>query len=155
MLVGGDRGPAGRCHDGYQAVQQLPGIGPVLAAVIVAEIGDVDPVRAARARLLLVGRADAGGHRESDTKVSPRATSRSRGRRMVRWALAGAIQRGRARPSGAPAPARAGSPAVVTRRRTSPRSPRPAGCLTLGVLRRCATGRSAACPRPPSTHHRP
>ena len=28
-------------HDGYRAIQALPGIGPVLAAVIVAEIGDV------------------------------------------------------------------------------------------------------------------
>ena len=27
-------------HDGYHAIQALPGIGPVLAAVIVAEIGD-------------------------------------------------------------------------------------------------------------------
>src|SRR5262249_61225051 len=28
-------------HDGYHAIQALPGIGPVLAAVIVAEIGDI------------------------------------------------------------------------------------------------------------------
>ena len=28
-------------HDAYRAVQQLPGIGPVLGAVIVAEIGDI------------------------------------------------------------------------------------------------------------------
>ena len=28
-------------HDGYRAVQELPGIGPVLGAVIVAEIGDI------------------------------------------------------------------------------------------------------------------
>jgi transposase len=28
-------------HDGYRAVQQLPGIGPVLGAVIVAEIGGI------------------------------------------------------------------------------------------------------------------
>jgi hypothetical protein len=28
-------------HRGYQAIQQVPGIGPVLAAVFVAEIGDV------------------------------------------------------------------------------------------------------------------
>jgi transposase len=32
-LLAGDRG--------YQVIQQLPGIGPVLAAVIIAEIGDV------------------------------------------------------------------------------------------------------------------
>jgi transposase len=29
-------------HDGYHVVQQLPGIGPTLAAVFVAEIGEVD-----------------------------------------------------------------------------------------------------------------
>jgi hypothetical protein len=28
-------------HRGYQVIQQLPGVGPVLAAVIIAEIGDV------------------------------------------------------------------------------------------------------------------
>jgi transposase len=28
-------------HEGYRAIRQLPGIGPVLAAVVVAEIGDI------------------------------------------------------------------------------------------------------------------
>src|SRR6266571_2703718 len=32
-------------HDGYHALQQLPGIGKVLAAVIVAEIGDITRFR--------------------------------------------------------------------------------------------------------------
>src|SRR5271157_5145002 len=32
-------------HDGYRAVQALPGIGPVLGAVIVAEIGDITRFR--------------------------------------------------------------------------------------------------------------
>ena len=32
-------------HDGYRAVQELPGIGPVLGAVIVAEIGDITRFR--------------------------------------------------------------------------------------------------------------
>ena len=32
-------------HDGYRAIQQLPGIGPVLGAVIVAEIGDITRFR--------------------------------------------------------------------------------------------------------------
>ena len=36
-LLAGDRG--------YQVIQQLPGIGPVLAAVITAEIGDVTRFR--------------------------------------------------------------------------------------------------------------
>lgn len=38
-LLAGDRG--------YQVIQQLPGIDPVLAAVIVAEIGDVTLSRSA------------------------------------------------------------------------------------------------------------
>ena len=32
-------------HDAYRAVQALPGIGPVLGAVIVAEIGDITRFR--------------------------------------------------------------------------------------------------------------
>jgi transposase len=32
-------------HDAYRAVQQLPGIGPVLGAVIVAEIGEITRFR--------------------------------------------------------------------------------------------------------------
>ncbi len=45
-------------HRGYRVIQQLPGIGPVLAAVIIAEIGDVHPVQVPRPAVL-VGRADA------------------------------------------------------------------------------------------------
>jgi transposase len=44
-------------HEGYAAIQQLPGIGPVLAAVIVAEIGDIRRFPGPRAAGLL-GRAD-------------------------------------------------------------------------------------------------
>src|SRR6476659_5364981 len=51
-------------HRGYQALQQVPGIGPVLAAVFVAEIGDV--------------------HRGHITK---------QGSKLVRWAAVEAIQR--------------------------------------------------------------
>ena len=45
-------------HDpGYRAVQTIPGIGPILAAVFVAEIGDIN--RSARPRAAcLLGRAD-------------------------------------------------------------------------------------------------
>ena len=45
-------------HDqGYQAIRGLPGIGPVLAAVIVAEIGDITRFRPS-GPAVLVGRAD-------------------------------------------------------------------------------------------------
>ena len=53
-LLAGDRG--------YQVIQQLPGIGPVLAAVIIAEIGDVHPVQE-RGPAVLVGRADPAAPR--------------------------------------------------------------------------------------------
>ena len=77
------------CHDGYHAIRALPGIGPVLAAVIVAEIGDITRF-ATPARLC----SQAGltpRHRESDTKVS-RGHITKQGSPIVRWALAGAIQ---------------------------------------------------------------
>jgi len=32
-------------HDAYRAVQELPGIGPVLGAIIVAEVGDITRFR--------------------------------------------------------------------------------------------------------------
>jgi transposase len=77
-------------HDGYRAIQALPGIGPVLAAVIVAEIGDItrfsDPAR-------LCCWADlTPRHYESDTKVV-RGRITKQGSRVLRWALVEAIQR--------------------------------------------------------------
>src|SRR5215471_13042336 len=52
-------------HRGYQVIQQLPGIGPVLAAVIVAEIGDVR--RFSTAAQLCSWAGLTPRHRESDT----------------------------------------------------------------------------------------
>ena len=51
---------AERLHDhaGYHAIQQLPGVGPILAAIFVAEIGDVAPFRFGRPSRLMV-RADS------------------------------------------------------------------------------------------------
>src|SRR5437762_9490941 len=81
-LAGGDRG--------YQVIQQLPGIGPVLAAVIVAEIGDV--TRFHNAAQLCSWAGLTPRHRESDTKVT-RGHATKQGSRMLRWALIEAIQR--------------------------------------------------------------
>ncbi|HZE15945.1 MAG TPA: IS110 family transposase, partial [Mycobacterium sp.] len=54
-------------HRGYQAIQQVPGIGATLAAVFVAEIGDVhrftDPAH------LCSWAGLTPRHRESDTVV--------------------------------------------------------------------------------------
>ena len=37
-----------RTHPGYRAIQVVPGVGPVLAAVFVAEIGDIGRFRVRR-----------------------------------------------------------------------------------------------------------
>ena len=81
-LLAGDRG--------YQVIQQLPGIGPVLAAVIIAEIGDVTRFRNAGQLCSWAGLTPR--HRESDTKVT-RGHVTKQGSRMLRWALIEAIQR--------------------------------------------------------------
>ena len=54
-------------HAGYHAIQQLAGVGPVLAAIFVAEIGDVDPFASAARLASWCGVTP--GHRESDTTV--------------------------------------------------------------------------------------
>jgi transposase len=76
-------------HQGYQAVRALPGIGPVLGAVIVAEIGDVTRFR--RPAELCSWAGLTPRHRESDTKVS-RGHITKQGSRILRWALIEAIQ---------------------------------------------------------------
>ncbi len=79
---------AGDC--GYQVIQQLPGIGPVLAAVITAEIGDVTRFRNAAQLCSWAGLTPR--HRESDTKVT-RGHITKQGSRLLRWAVIEAIQR--------------------------------------------------------------
>jgi transposase len=76
-------------HPGYRAVRALPGIGPVLGAVIVAEIGDV--TRFPRPAELCSWAGVTPRHRESDTKVS-RGHITKQGSRILRWALIEAIQ---------------------------------------------------------------
>ncbi len=75
---------------GYHAIQAIPGVGPVLAAVFVAEIGDVG--RFADARRLASWAGLTPRHRESDTKVR-RGTKM--GPALVRWAAIEAVARGR------------------------------------------------------------
>ena len=81
-LLAGDRG--------YQVIQQLPGIGPVLAAVIIAEIGEVS--RLSNPGQLCSRAGLTPRHRESDVKVS-RGHVTKQGSRLLRWALIEAIQR--------------------------------------------------------------
>jgi transposase len=77
-------------HRGYTAIQALPGIGPILAAVIVAEIGDVS--RFKRPEPLCSWAGLTPRHRESDLKVS-RGHVTKQGPPILRWALVEAIQR--------------------------------------------------------------
>jgi transposase len=56
-----------REHPGYLAIQQLPGVGPVLAAVFVAEIGDI--TRFHRPAQLASWAGLTPKHHESDTTV--------------------------------------------------------------------------------------
>jgi len=72
---------------GYQAI---PGVGPVLAAVFVAEIGDVH--RFAGAPQLCSWAGLTPRHRESDTTVR-RGPITKQGPRLVRWAAVEATQR--------------------------------------------------------------
>jgi transposase len=77
-------------HRGYQVIQQLPGIGPVLAAVIIAEIGDVTRFKNPGQLCSWAGLTPR--HRESDTKIT-RGHVTKQGSRLLRWALIEAIQR--------------------------------------------------------------
>jgi transposase len=77
-------------HQGYRAIQALPGIGPVLAAVIVAETGDVRRFRSPAKLCCWAGLTPR--HYESDTKVIRGHVSKQ-GSRLLRWAVTEAIQR--------------------------------------------------------------
>ena len=81
-LLAGDRG--------YAAIRQLPGIGPVLGAVITAEIGDITRFRKPGQLCSWAGLTPR--HYESDTRVIRGHVSKQ-GSRMLRWALVEAIQR--------------------------------------------------------------
>jgi len=77
---------------GYHAVQAIPGVGPVLAAVFVAEIGDVSRFTSARHLTSWAGLTPT--HHESDKKVR-RGHITKQGSRLVRWAAVEAVSRQR------------------------------------------------------------
>ena len=79
-----------RYGPGYRVIQQIPGIGPILAAVFVVEIGDVH--RFAGARQLCSWAGMTPKHRESDTHVR-RGRVTKQGSRLVRWAAVEAAQK--------------------------------------------------------------
>jgi len=79
-----------RTHPGYQAIQLIPGVGPVLAAVFVAEIGDITRFRQPEQLASWAGLTPK--HHESDTTVH-RGRITKQGSRLVRWAAIEAVQR--------------------------------------------------------------
>jgi transposase len=79
-----------REHPGYRALLQIPGVGPVLAAIFVAEIGDIG--RFARPEQLASWAGLTPKHHESDTTIH-RGRITKQGSRLVRWAAVEAVQR--------------------------------------------------------------
>jgi transposase len=73
---------------GYRAIQALDGVGPTLAAIFVAEIGDVSRFRSAEALCSWAGLTPK--HHESDTTVI-RGGITKQGSRLVRWAAIEAV----------------------------------------------------------------
>jgi transposase len=74
---------------GYHAIQAIPGVGPTLAAIFVAEIGEV--TRFSRASQLCCWAGLTPRHHESDTTVV-RGHITKQGSRLVRWAAIEAVQ---------------------------------------------------------------
>ncbi len=86
-----------KTHPGYQAIQAIRGVGPVLAAIFVAEIGDV--TRFPRPQQLCPWAGMTPKHHESDTKVR-RGRITKQGNPLVRWAAVEAVQTLREGPLG-------------------------------------------------------
>jgi transposase len=77
------------CDDpGYRAIRQIAGVGPVFAAIFVAEIGDVG--RFANARRLCSWAGVTPRLRESDAHTH-RGHITKQGSRLVRWAAIEAV----------------------------------------------------------------
>jgi transposase len=77
-------------HPGYQAIQAIDGLGPVLASVLVAEIGEVTRFPGPAQLASWVGLTPK--HHESDTHVH-RGPITKQGSRLARWAAVEAVQR--------------------------------------------------------------
>jgi transposase len=79
-----------RTDPGYVAIQAIPGVGPLLGAVFVAEIGDIG--RFTRPQQLASWAGLTPKHHESDTTVH-RGRITKQGSALVRWAAVEAVQR--------------------------------------------------------------
>lgn len=77
-----------RDHAGYKAIQAIPGVGKTIAAIMVAEIGDVTRFKSPDALCSWAGLTPK--HRESDVKVR-RGRITKAGSKLVRWAALEAV----------------------------------------------------------------
>ena len=77
-------------NPGYAAVQTIPGVGPILGGVFVAEIGDITRFPGPAQLASWAGLTPR--HHESDTTVR-RGRITKQGSRLVRWAAVEAVQR--------------------------------------------------------------
>ena len=75
-------------HNGYRAIQAIPGIGRTLGAIMVAEIGDITRFPTPQALCSWAGLTPK--HRESDVKVR-RGRITKQGSKLVRWAAIEAV----------------------------------------------------------------
>jgi transposase len=133
---------------GYAALQTIPGIGGVLAAVFLAEIGDVHRFPGPAQLASWAGLTPK--HRESDTHVH-RGRITKQGSRLIRWAAVESVQI-LSKTSQVGALGDGSGPAAAA---TSPWSPRPAANSSTFTTR-CATTRCGPCTpvhaAPPSRH---
>ena len=125
---------------GYGTIQQINGIGPTMAGILVAEIGDVHRFRNAAALCSWAGLTPK--HHESDTTVR-RGGVTKQGSRLVRWAVIEGTVRYHGGPKLAPIGIRSPSGAANTKRQS--RSPARSSRSSTTA---CATARSVAWPRP-------
>jgi len=79
-----------RHHEGYQAIQAIKGVGPIMAAIFVAEIGDVTRFSSARHLCSWAGLTPTV--HSSDDKTTRGHISRQ-GNGLIRWAAVEAVAR--------------------------------------------------------------
>jgi transposase len=132
-----------RHHPGARNLLTVKGIGPVLAAAFVAEIGDVARFPTAGALCCWAGLTPR--HYESDKTSAKKETRLCAGRRL---------RRSSDRPNPRSKPSASGSsPAAARTPATSRRSPRPGGCSRPSTTCCATAGPAASPPRTRHEHH--
>ena len=121
---------------GSWAVQAIPGVGPVLAAIFVAEIGDISRFKSARHLCSWAGLTPT--HHESDETVR-RGHITKQGSRIVRWAAVEAVAHQRS-----DTPIRLHHRRVGERRASRSGVWRPPANFSSSSTTACATARSVA-----------